>query len=108
MLVHAEGCFCMAIVQLQFLYLFLNFNLYLYFVFNFHVYTTASCQAERGILGQLPYLYSLLFAFVIYTGVHKSFHPTIRDGSTWSKFGARGEHVDVLRLSTEVFSGSPT
>ena len=41
-------------------------------------------------------------------GVHKSFHPTIRDGSTWSKFGARGEHGDVLRFSTEVFSGSPT
>ena len=42
------------------------------------------------------------------TGVHKSFHPTIRDGSTWSKFGARGEHGDVLRFTTEVFSGSPT
>ena len=41
-------------------------------------------------------------------GVHKSFHPTIWDGSTWSKFGARGEHGDVLRFSTEVFSGSPT
>ena len=25
-------------------------------------------------------------------GVQKSFHPTIPDGSTWSKFGARGEH----------------
>ena len=24
-------------------------------------------------------------------GLHNSFHPTIRDGSTWSKFGARGE-----------------
>ena len=31
--------------------------------------------------------------------MHKSFHPTIRDGSTWSKFGARGEHGDVLRFS---------
>jgi len=41
------------------------------------------------------------------SGVHKSFHPTIRDGSTWSKFGARGEHGDVLRFSTEVFSVSP-
>ena len=26
------------------------------------------------------------------TGVQKSFHPTIPDGSTWNKFGARGEH----------------
>ena len=25
------------------------------------------------------------------SGVHKSFHPTIRDGSTWSKFEAHGE-----------------
>ena len=51
------------------------------------------------------------------TGVHKSFQPSSRAGSTWSKFGARGEHGergkdgkhgDVLRFSTEVFSGSPT
>ena len=26
------------------------------------------------------------------TGLHKLCHPTIRDGSTWSKFGAHGEH----------------
>ena len=26
-------------------------------------------------------------------------HPTIRDGSTWSKFGARGEHEDVFLFS---------
>ena len=32
-------------------------------------------------------------------GVHKSFHPTIRDGSTWSKFGARGEDGDVFLFS---------
>ena len=44
----------------------------------------------------------------IKSGVHKSFHPTIQDGSMWSKFGARGEHGDVLRFTTEVFSGSPT
>ena len=50
-------------------------------------------------------------------GVHKSFQPTSRAGSTRSKFGARGEHGergedgkhgDVLRFSTEVFSVSPT
>ena len=33
------------------------------------------------------------------TGLHNSFHPTIRDGSTWSKFGARGEHGDVFLFS---------
>ena len=27
-----------------------------------------------------------------YTGLHNLFHPTIPDGSTWSKFGAHGEH----------------
>ena len=29
-------------------------------------------------------------------GLHNLFHPTIRDGSTWSKFGAHGEHGDVF------------
>ena len=33
------------------------------------------------------------------TELHNSFHPTIRDGSTWSKFGARGEHGDVFLFS---------
>ena len=32
-------------------------------------------------------------------GVQKSFHPTIPNGSTWSKFGARGEHGDVFLFS---------
>ena len=32
-------------------------------------------------------------------GLHNLCHPTIRDGSTWSKFGARGEHGDVFLLS---------
>ena len=32
-------------------------------------------------------------------GLHNLFHPTIRDGSTWSKFGARGEHGDVFVFS---------
>ena len=32
-------------------------------------------------------------------GLHKLYHPTIRDGSTWSKFGARGEHGDVFLFS---------
>ena len=32
-------------------------------------------------------------------GVQKPFHPTIPDGSTWSKFGAHGEHRDVFLFS---------
>ena len=31
--------------------------------------------------------------------LHNSFHPIIRGGSTWSKFGARGEHEDVFLFS---------
>ena len=34
------------------------------------------------------------------TGLHSLFHPTIQDGSTWSKFGARE--------NMEMFSSSPT
>ena len=33
------------------------------------------------------------------TVLHNSCHPTIRDGSTWSKIGARGEHGDVFLFS---------
>ena len=36
---------------------------------------------------------------VFLSGLHNSFHPTIRDGSTWSKFGAHGEHGDVFLFS---------
>ena len=32
-------------------------------------------------------------------GLHNLFHPTIQDGSKWSKFGARGEHGDVFLFS---------
>ena len=32
-------------------------------------------------------------------GLHNLFYPTIRDGSTWSKFRACGEHGDVFLLS---------
>ena len=32
-------------------------------------------------------------------GLHKLCYPTIRDRSTWSKFGAHGEHGDVFLFS---------
>ena len=47
-------------------------------------------------------------------GVHKSFQPTSRAGSTWSKFGARGEHGERGEdgkhgdAQTEMCSGSTT
>ena len=33
------------------------------------------------------------------TGLHKLRYPGIRDMSTWSKFGAHGEHGDVFLFS---------
>ena len=32
-------------------------------------------------------------------GLHKLWYPGIRDSSTWSKFGAHGEHGDVFLFS---------
>ena len=36
---------------------------------------------------------------LIAAGLHNSFHPTIQDGSTWSKSRARREHRDVFLFS---------
>ena len=47
-----------------------------------------------------PLFNSLCKSFVVKSGLHNLFHPTIRDGSTWSKFGARGEHGDIFLFST--------
>ena len=33
------------------------------------------------------------------SGLHKLWYPGIRDPSTWSKFGAHGEHGDVFLFS---------
>ena len=33
------------------------------------------------------------------TGLHKLWYPGIRDTSTWSKFGAHGEHGNVFLFS---------
>ena len=35
----------------------------------------------------------------VYAGLHKLWYPGIRDMSTWSKFGAHGEHEDVFLFS---------
>ena len=40
------------------------------------------------------------FAFqYLLTGLHKLWYPVVRDMSTWSKFGAHGEHGDVFLFS---------
>ena len=35
----------------------------------------------------------------IQSGLHKLWYPVVRDMSTWSKFGAHGEHGDVFLFS---------
>ena len=39
------------------------------------------------------------FSAVLGPGLHKLWYPGIRDTSTWSKFGAHGEHGDVFLFS---------
>ena len=34
-----------------------------------------------------------------WSGLHKLWYPVVRDMSTWSKFGAHGEHGDVFLFS---------
>ena len=36
---------------------------------------------------------------ILSPGLHKLWYPGIRDTSTWSKFGAHGEHGDVFPFS---------
>ena len=36
---------------------------------------------------------------ILCSGLHKLWYPGIRDMSTWSKFGAHGEHGDVFLFS---------
>ena len=46
--------------------------------------------------------YKLLWSFFcwkVWTGLHKLWYPSIWDTSTWSKFGAHGEHGDVFLIS---------
>ena len=40
-----------------------------------------------------------LFWISLTAGLHKLWYPSIRDTSTWSKFGAHGEHRDVFLFS---------
>ena len=45
--------------------------------------------------------FTSVHSYIYYTlpGLHKLCYPTIRDRSTWSKFGAYGEHGDVFLFS---------
>ena len=51
-----------------------------------------------------PFLCSIILVHVFISdhpvaGLHKLWYPGIRDTSTWSKFGAHGEHGDVFLFS---------
>ena len=77
--------------------------------FNLCSHWLSQCVGE-GVcrLDNKSRLFKILWICTIplqcFSGVHKSFHPTIRDGSTWSKSGARGEHGDVVHWGVLRFS----
>merc|ERR1712016_587011 len=43
--------------------------------------------------------HTLAYSVILLPGLHKLWYPGIRDRSTWSKFGAHGEHGDVFLFS---------
>ena len=47
-------------------------------------------------LNHAPETYLIVTIVIVQPGLHNLCHPTIRDGSTWNKFGARGQHGDVF------------
>ena len=59
---------------------------------------------STGEVGSLLIVVALLYNVVDVVdrpspGLHKLWYPGIRDRSTWSKFGAHGEHGDVFLFS---------
>ena len=50
-------------------------------------------------LNHAPETYLIVTIVIVQPGLHNLCHPTIRDGSTWSQFGACGEHGDVFLFS---------
>ena len=55
-------------------------------------FTCVQCNRSFGQAGNLK-------RHLLIPGLHNSFHPTIRNGSLWSKFGARGGHGDFFLFS---------
>ena len=51
------------------------------------------------LLGKFEYTGGPIFKVVLESGLHKLWYPVVRDRSTWSKFGAHGEHGDVFLFS---------
>ena len=59
---------------------------------------TPACNNSDDITGHLRHFghFSLT---LLNAGLHKLWYPGIRDMSTWSNFGAHGEHGDVFLFS---------
>ena len=69
-------------------------------------------EEEGGGVGVLAHLHMMMISMtmvkmktamvmmtMVKTGLHKLWYPGIQDTSTWSKFGAHGEHGDVFLFS---------
>ena len=54
---------------------------------------------KLGLSKKFTGIHDMLYTEFQFPGLHNLFHPTIRDGSTWSKFGAHGEHGDAFLFS---------
>ena len=54
---------------------------------------------KLGLSKKFTGIHNMFYTEFQFPGLHNLFHPTIRNGSTWSKFGARGEHGDVFLFS---------
>ena len=52
---------------------------------------------KLGLSKKLTGIHNIFYTEFQFPGLHNLFHPTIRDGSRWGKFGigTRGEHGDV-------------
>ena len=59
--------------------------------------TSRTTGGEPGLARQLVFLPAVRNDNQ--PGLHKLWYPGIRDTSTWSKFGAHGEHRDVFLFS---------
>ena len=57
------------------------------------------CIVLHGIAWYCMVLHDIAWYCIVLSGLHKLWYPGIRDRSTWSKFGAHGEHGDVFLFS---------
>ena len=60
------------------------------------------CNLDTKLFVYFPFFcsYFNMYLYLLKAGLHKLCHPTIQDGSTWSKFGACGEHGYVFLFTS--------